>query len=269
MANHSMLYVMDATGANQKRLFDFPVSDFGWSPDGGRLFFISAYENPEREEPAVQSGKKPLQAAIYAYDLRSRTQTRLTGFGLGCSASWSPDGSRLAVSFSSAESSGIYEVSPDGQRGLHLSESATTDVRPVWSPDGKMIAYVAAPKSGGDAGGVGVYLVHADGTNKRRVTDLAAYEVSWSPDGKRLLLQSNGGIELFDLDGRNRVRLTASGDNPLDAAFTPDGRGVIYRSNHEGDWQLYFVGLDGSGRKRITGQLTALLFCLSPVLSNH
>jgi len=269
MPNHSTLYIMDANGGNQKRLLDFPVSDFGWSPNGKQLFFISAYENPERDEPAVQSGKKPLLASIYVLDVQTGRQTRLTGFGLSCSASWAPDGTRLAVSFASSVNSGIYEVSPDGQRGLHLSESTTTDVRPVWSPDGKMIAYVAAVKSGGDAKDTGVYTVNADGTSKRRVTDRAAYEVAWSPDGKLLLLQANGSVDLVDSHGQNRVHLSAPGDNPLDAAFTPDGRGVIFRSNQDGDWHLYFVDLKGQNRKRITGQLTASLFCLSPLLSFH
>ena len=51
MTNEYLLYVMDATGENQKRLLDFPVMDFGWAPDSRRLFFISAYESPDRSSP--------------------------------------------------------------------------------------------------------------------------------------------------------------------------------------------------------------------------
>ena len=72
MTNEYLLYVMDATGENQKRLLDFPVMDFGWAPDSRRLFFISAYESPDRNSPEVLNGTRhPL-----AYRVRVRHANR-------------------------------------------------------------------------------------------------------------------------------------------------------------------------------------------------
>jgi 3-polyprenyl-4-hydroxybenzoate decarboxylase len=85
-----------------------PVSDFGWSPDSRQIFFISSYEAPERNDSAVSRGTKSPPSAIYTFDLSTGAQRRLTGFGKNCSASWAPDGTRLAISFGSDQDSGIY-----------------------------------------------------------------------------------------------------------------------------------------------------------------
>ena len=263
--NHSILYTMNSAGGDQKRLLDCPVSDFGWSPDSRQIFFVSAYENPERNDPGVLRGTKTPAAAIYVFDLETRQQRRVTGFGQGCSASWAPDGSRIAASFASGESSGIYVVTPDGRHGSRLTDSATLDMRPVWAPDGKRIAYMAAATTAENSAEAGVFVIGADGTGRKRVSDRIAYQAAWSGDGKTLLIQSTAGLELIDAEGRQIARLTPGIDRPLDAVFTPDGQGVMFRSNHETDWHIYFVDLNGANLRRLTGQLTASQFCLSPL----
>ena len=48
-----LLYVMDSSGNNVKRLLDFPIFDFAWAPNGRQLFVISAHESPDRDSPEV------------------------------------------------------------------------------------------------------------------------------------------------------------------------------------------------------------------------
>ena len=263
--NHSILYTMNSAGGDQKRLLDYPVSDFGWAPDSKQIFFVSAYENPERSDPGVLRGTKTPMAAIYVFILGTHQQKRVTGFGQGCSASWAPDGSRIAASFASGESSGIYVVTPDGRYGSRLTDSTTLDLRPAWAPDGNRIAYIAAATAAENSAAAGVFIIGADGTGRKRVSDRAAYQVAWARDGKTLLIQSTSGLELVDADGNQIARLTPGIDRPLDAAFTPDGQGIMFRSNHESDWHIYFVDLTGANLRRLTGQLTASQFCLSPL----
>jgi Tol biopolymer transport system component len=263
------LYVMDAGGINQKRLMDYPVSSFGWSPDSRKLFFISAYENPESDDPAVLSGKENAASAIYILDTQSGDQQRVTSLAKNCFAAWSPDGTRLALSSGTDQETNIFVASTDGKHVRRLTDSSTLNIRPSWSPDGRTIVYLALPSLNGANEETGVFVVDSDGSNKRRVADLICYDAFWSPDGKRLMLQSAAGIYLDDGGGGKPVKLSVGTDRPLDAVFTPDGRQIMFRSNDEGEWHLYTVGLDGKERRRITAQLSAASFCLSPPLSRH
>jgi len=164
MINEYLLYVMDATGKNQKRLLDFPVIDFGWAPDSRRLFFISAYESPDRNSPEVLNQTSRPLAYVYVLDTQTGAMNRLPGSGRNCSASWSPDGTRLAVGFGIGEYCGIYLISPDGRQSERLTDGTTVDFRPAWSPDGKAIAYIAYTKTDADAGKSSVFVIASDGT---------------------------------------------------------------------------------------------------------
>ena len=261
MPLHYPLYTMDATGGNQKRLLHFPVSSFQWSPSGREILFVSAYEDPAHDDPAVVRGKKSPMSAIYLLDLKTGEQRRVTSFGQNCSGAWSPDGTQLALSFGAQDESDIYTASLDGRHTRRITDSQAVYVRPAYSPDGRSLAYVSvAPQPG-------VYVVDAAGTGPRRVSDTSVFEVTWSPDGRSLLLQSAAGISLTDVAGGKSINLTPGVGRPLDAVFTPDGREVMFRSNHEGDWQLYAVDLGGANLRRVTGSLSASAFCLSPLLS--
>ncbi len=260
-----MLYAMDSSGKNVKRLLDFPIFDFAWAPNGRQLFVISAHEGADRDSSEVRSGSKNPSASIYIVDLQTGGTTRLPGSGRNCSAAWSPDGTRLAVSYGDAENGGLYRVSADGRQNTRLTDASTIDCRPKWSPDGKLIAYAAYAKTDADAKDAGVYLIGADGTGKRRVSEDAIYYVQWSPDGTRLLLQLENSVRLTDLEGKQQVLLSARLRRAANGLFTPDGKGAMFCSNDEGAWNIYSVGLDGEQRKKLTGRTNSSNYCLSPL----
>jgi Tol biopolymer transport system component len=271
MLNEYLLYVMDATGDNQKRLLDFPVIDFGWAPDSRRLYFISAYESPDRNSPEVLSGTRRPLAYVYVFDTQTGSKNRLPGSGRNCSASWSPDGTCLAVGFGMGEDCGIYLISPDGGRSERLTDGTTIDFRPAWSPNGRTIAYVAHTKTDADAKDSGVFVIAANGTGKRRVDDETVSYVMWSLDGSMLLLQSSNTARLIDPNGRKQILLSAGAGlrSIVNAIFTPDGRRVMFCSNDSGTWKIYSIGLDGQKRKTITIRTSSSNFCLSPLLTRR
>ena len=51
MPFHYLLYAMDAGGGSEKRLLDFPISSFEWSPNSRQLLYVSAYEDPQHDDP--------------------------------------------------------------------------------------------------------------------------------------------------------------------------------------------------------------------------
>ncbi len=267
--SHFPLYIMDAGGNNPKRLLDFPVSDFGWAPDSRKMFFVSAYEDPANHSPEVQSGRRSPSSAIYLLDPQTGNHERVTSLRKNCYASWSPDSTRLAVSSGDDLETNISVASLDGRPVRRITDSQTINIRPSWSPNGDTIAYLALPVPGAASEEAGVYLIDADGTHRRRITDIMGYEASWSPDGKLLMISSPNGIYLVGAEGEKPLKLPLVTDRPLDALFTPDGQRIMFRSNHEGDWHIYSVDLKGGGSKRITGRLSAASFCLSPPLSGN
>ena len=265
MPHHYLLYEINVNGRNLKRLFNFPVSDFEWSPDGQKLMYISAYEDPGHSDPAVIEGIRKPFSAIYVLDLETGNQKRLTSFGHNCSGSWSPDGSKLALSFGTEKSSDIYVASPDGKSVRRLTHSDQNSIRPKWSPDGSSIAYIVVAGGGEREEPPGVYILDAAESRKTLISELAAYAVEWSPDGTSLLIASAGRLTLTEPANNRTIALAPQISRALDAAFTPDGQEVVFRSSHEGNWHLYAADLGGTKIRRITGRLTASSFCLSPL----
>ncbi|HTY62799.1 MAG TPA: hypothetical protein VMG30_11145 [Acidobacteriota bacterium] len=265
MPFHFPLYWMDFTGANQKRLLDFPVSSFEFSRDGRELLFVSAYEDPGHNDADVVKGLKNPMSAVYLLDIRTGKQDRVTGFGLNCYGSFSPDGKSVALSFGdSPERSDLYTASLDGKHTRRLSDSPGIKIKPVWSPDSKKIAYVCfVSQPGGMISNA--YTVDADGSNVKQIPNANPYEVAWSADGKALLLRFTKGFALVSADGNTLVDMENKVIQPQDAVFTPDGKSVLFRSNHEGPSYLYAVDLKGNNLKRISGNLSTSMFCLSPL----
>jgi TolB protein len=265
MPLHFPLYLIDAVGGSQKRIFDFPVSSFEWSPDGRQLLYVSAYEDPAHDDADVLKGVKAPMSLVYLMDFQTGEKKRVTDFGQNCYGSWSPDGHRLALSFGDAQHTDIYIASIDGKRSRKVSDSTGINIKPVWSPDGKKIAYVSfvSQPSGMVAD---AYVIDSEGKSKTQIRDADPYEIQWSIDGKLLLLKSYNGYTLATADGNKTSDMKNKVIKPQDPAFTPDGDGVMFRSDHEGPWYLYFVDLKGENIRRISGNLSSSTYCFSPVV---
>jgi Tol biopolymer transport system component/DNA-binding winged helix-turn-helix (wHTH) protein len=142
---------------------------------------------------------------------------------------------------------------------VRLTDNIAMDVRPVWSPDGRKIAF-----SSNREGKHKIYVMDADGSNVRRITDNLAEDVnpSWSPDGSRILFDSerdgNREIYVMDADGGNQVRLTRNNALDSTAAWSPDGSLIAFASNRDTgppynpyNLDIYVMNADGSNVRRI------------------
>lgn len=161
-----------------------PWSSFAWSPDGRSLAVTETVTTGRAGDPGC--------ARISIFDASSGTRTRvlvprrLRGgrcYGGGRAPSWSPDGRRIVFGGWSRDQrqlpqkAEIFVVRADGRHRRRLTDNPVSDIYPVWSPDGKWIAYTRPFRYHLVHN---LYVMHADGTRKRLVVR-SAIRPAWQP----------------------------------------------------------------------------------------
>jgi hypothetical protein len=148
----------------------------------------------------------------------------------------------------------LYTVNPDGtdRRALTSTPRTLRAFDPGWAPDGNRIAFF-----NGGPGVAGVYVINADGTGLRRVTNGAQdRHPTWSPDGGRIAFTRQDGtfIRLFvvNADGSGLVGVT-NGVHVQDPEWSPDGSRFTFSDGG----RVYVVNADGSGLTLLTAGETA------------
>jgi tricorn protease len=138
----------------------------------------------------------------------------------------SPDGSRLAFSYHGD----IWVAPAAGGRAVPITSHVELDDNPVWSPDGKWIAYVSTRNGNND-----IYLAPTEGGQSKRLTYHTGNDVpsDWSPDGKTILLRttrddSHNGIYTIDVKTGRTKQLFLDMISIGSPRFTSDGKGVVY-----------------------------------------
>ena len=109
----------------------------------------------------------------------------------------SPDGAQVCISSSAYDMkdnegrTSLWILSGFGGEPRRLTSAGEKDGEPSWSPDGRLIAFVA--KRHGVDGAKDdderqVYVIAPDGGEARRVTDIAtgAFGIKWFPDSRRI-----------------------------------------------------------------------------------
>jgi TolB protein len=136
----------------------------------------------------------------------------------------------------------------DGHNEQILFESTMPIVRPVWSPNGKQLAYVSYA-----TGRPQIYIQNVFTKNTQQLTNFKGSNLSpaWSPDGRRMAmsLSKDGNAELYimDLDSRRLHRVTRSYGADIEPAWFPDGNELVFTSDRGGRPQLYRISVGSRG----------------------
>jgi len=176
--------------------------------------------------------------------------------GLGSSASLAPDSKTLV--YSSEDGLKIL----DGWDGIPQSISGTTrsDLGPIWSPDGKTIAFTRGPASGliGAPGPYKLMLMDADGSNLRELLadNGANFAQAWTVDSKSVIYTStneNGAIvQSIEVQTGVVTLLTQVNYQSAGGALSPDGKRIAHEAMLPGDhYAVYVSDIKGDNAKLI------------------
>ena len=124
---------------------------------------------------------------------------------------------------------------------------------PLWSPDGKHIAY----RGSGDRGG-GYGVARPNGSGDHRVAECEGYcsaLPTWSADGKRLAFENRldrtGPVDIVSTraDGSDRRVLVADAQQP---AYSPKRAKLAYTAPNGSTWSLFVADVDGRNPRAVT-----------------
>jgi len=170
-----------------------------------------------------------------------------------------PSTSSGKIAFVSERDGGgaIYVMNADGSQQTHVSGNLPMSGGPVWSPDGKRIAFTsAAPASpGSDYFLPSIFVMNADGSQQTRL--VGGVETSgmpaWSPDGTRIVfVGERGQLYVVNADGSNLALLTKQTRNNQSPSWSPDGTRIAFESTATGTSEVCVINADGSREKCLT-----------------
>jgi dipeptidyl aminopeptidase/acylaminoacyl peptidase len=247
----SQVWLLDRRGGEALQLTDIKggVSDYGWSPDGKRLVLVVNDPNPdndpEKKEGWMRKTKPPI--LIDRYHFKEDVQGYLVNLH---------------------EHLWVFDLA--SRKGEAITSGPYDEQSPVWSPDGRSIAFVSNRAPDPDrSGDINVHVIEARaGTEPKPVTTFPGPDggrPAWSPDGQWIayLQGDEPRFYAYNLNkltvapaagGAARV-LTAALDRAVDSPFwwTADGKSLVFTV--EDDRASYVARIPAAGGtvEKLTG----------------
>ena len=232
------LIVADSDGFNAVPALNSsePIISPAWSPDGGRLAYVSF------------EGRKP---SVYVQNIVSGARTLLVrAAGNQSAPAWSPDGSRIVYASSQAGGTQLFIVNADGGGSRRLTSSGAIDTAPNWAPDGRI--YFMSDRGGSPQ----IYRMSPEGGGAERVTFEGSENANprVAADGKSMVFVKREGsrymLAVQDFASR-QVQVLTQGPVDESPSFAPNGKMVVYASVYNGKGILATVSADGRVKQRL------------------
>ena len=250
-------HLMNADGTDDREIG--PGSCPRFSRDGAALAYVSTAFGGAEVAVTAADGSSP------------RTVAGIVGSTFDTDYALSPDGTRIAwlkrVPLNDESSHLELRLSPvSGGPGVRVEAAADSDEpfsTPVWSPDGRRIAFAHLVADGSGAPRSQVSIVDADGSNLHRLTTRPGTDevgFTWSPDSRSIAHAglpdgsqpslsdgSNPPRDIFviDADGTDDRDITNTTTDESAPQWSPDGGHLAYQVAQDGLTNVVTVRMDG------------------------
>jgi dipeptidyl aminopeptidase/acylaminoacyl peptidase len=216
----SNLYVIHVAGGEAEQLTDVKsgVGNFAWSPDGKWLAFIMRDAPTDDEEKAAKGrddsrwvDENVKMNRLYVISLErdgngKREPKKLTAgdYNVEGDFDWSPDGRTIAFTRTKMPkadywtTSDLLSVDVAGGEIKTLAATPASESNPLYSPDGKWIAYLISEDPPHWAGYRRIAIISAGGGNTKQLAETYDGQpglIDWSSDGRQIyFLETHGTV---------------------------------------------------------------------------
>jgi len=270
------IWIMEPDGSNPRQITQLPGDEgaCSWSPDGSQLVFTRKIRgDPEHLWIMNADGS----------NLRQLTH----GPGEETEPSWSPDGTKIAFTRIEEDSNGdgefnswlddgeiwVLDLRTNEERQLTFNSpspyryyqekycSPSVDWYPTWSPDGTKIAYISARSGSPDRCASDIWIMNADGSGKRKLTDngMWVWGPSWSVNDEIAFVAYNrettkDDIWAMGINGSNFHKVTDFLGWEQFPHWSPDGRNIAFNrgKNGGGEKDIWVIDTTDESLRNLT-----------------
>ena len=242
------LYLVNIDSGQVRRLTEdgAKVSTPSWSPDGRKIAFQSLLDKTPKIYVLAVDGGIPRRLTSDAFE--------------EATPSFSPDGRHVAYVRVVGRKESQIRVAELGasSRAIGPEPAKTLDTRPVWSPDGKSIAW----SSHDDKRRVGrIMVAKIDGTAARPVSADSgrANHPVWSPNGREIGFLAvrepsiRQSLFVVGADGGNEREVSGGQGEHLTVRWSADGQQLVFIRFERGGGRVFSIRPDRSSERELLG----------------
>jgi dipeptidyl aminopeptidase/acylaminoacyl peptidase len=218
---------------------------------------------------------------LFLYDLESKVYVDLTfgsrsevppvDLGSANDYSFSPDGKEVAFTMNAdkvvatSTNNDIFIIKLDEVKKNTaapyklISQSKGSDSQPVYSPDGKYIAFTSMARAGFEADKKSIIICNRITGKSKNLTekiDLTAGELIWSPDSKFIYFDAPNEVQnsIYKINietGKNEIVVKENGNTSL--AISSDGQTLFFKKQKSTmPYEIFSINTNGGTAMQLT-----------------
>lgn len=215
------------------------------------------------------------RAHLFLFNMETKEYTDLTegsefdvpplALGSASDYAFSPDGKEIAFAMNDDEmiaastNNDVYVMSYDDMKPVMISTSPGNDNHPVYSPDGKYLAYRSMARGGFEADTYNIVVLNRETGEAKNISedvDMSVGQMVWSPDSKSIYFTADYEIykSFFKIDvetGKYEAVLKERYNSDIN--ISPDGKMLYFSQQRTTQpYEVFSLNLENDEVKQLT-----------------